>query len=151
MSYCMIWMVLLFTCGLTFRVCKVTIMHFHRWQLIQGLSGKYPSVFNISRTVPLALMWLGSQSVQTLLPICEQSPSCGASQSAVSCRWLSLCTVCPSYSQWPSEQISFITTLHLPILQLTSRLFWQSITSPRSVNPPTVQIWLPVTSVFSQS
>ena len=118
---------------------------------VRGLSGKYPSVFNISRTVPVALMWLGSQSVQTLLPICEQSPSRGASQSAVSCRWSSLCTVWPSYLQWRNEQISFITTLRLPILQLTSRLFWQGITSPRSVNPPTVQIWLPATSVFSQS
>jgi len=56
-------------------------------RIVRGLSGKYPSVFNTSRTVPVALMWLGSQSVQTLLPICEQSPSRGASQSAVSCRW----------------------------------------------------------------
>jgi hypothetical protein len=29
----------------------------------------------------------------------------GASQSAVRRQWLSLCTVCPSHSQWPSEQI----------------------------------------------
>jgi hypothetical protein len=34
----------------------------------------------------------------------EQSLSCGASQSAVRRRWLSLCTVWPSHSQWPSEQ-----------------------------------------------
>ena len=31
------------------------------------------------------------------------------------------------------------------------RLFWQSITSPRSVSPPAAQIWLPATSGFSQS
>jgi len=29
--------------------------------------------------------------------------------------------------------------------------FWQSTTSPRSVSPPTTQIWLPATSGFSQS
>jgi len=46
-------------------------------------------------------------------------------------RWLNLCTVWPSHSQWPNEQISFITTLRLPILQLSYRhFFWQSITSP---------------------
>ena len=50
-------------------------------------------------------------------------------------RWLRLCTVWPSHSQWPSEQISFTTTRRLPIVQLSCRLFWQSITSPRSVNP----------------
>ena len=49
--------------------------------------------------------------------------------------WVSLCTVWPSLLQWPSEQISFITTMRLPILQLSCRLFWQSITSPRSVSP----------------
>ena len=76
----------------------------------------------------------------------------GASQSAVRPHWLSLCTVWPSHSQWPSEQISFITTMRLPILELSCRLFfWQSITSPRSVSPPTAQIWLPVISSFSQS
>jgi len=38
--------------------------------------------------------------------------------------------------------------MHLPILQLSCRLFWQSITSPRFVSPPTAQIWLPATSGF---
>jgi len=50
--------------------------------------------------------------------------------------WVSLCAVWPSHSKWPNEQISFITTMHLPILQLSCRLFWQSITSPRSVSTP---------------
>jgi hypothetical protein len=54
----------------------------------------------------------------------EQSLSRGASQSAVRRRWLRLCTVLPSHSQWPSEQISFITTIHLPILQLSCRFFF---------------------------
>jgi len=31
------------------------------------------------------------------------------------------------------------------------QVFWQNITSPRSVSPPTAQIWLPATSGFSQS
>jgi len=53
----------------------------------------------------------------------EHSLSRGASQSAVRSRWLSLCTVWPSYSQWPSEHISFITTIRLPILQLLCRLY----------------------------
>jgi hypothetical protein len=50
-------------------------------------------------------------------------------------RWLSLYTVWPSHSQWPSEQVIFITTMRLPIPQLSCRIFWQSITSPRSVSP----------------
>ena len=41
-----------------------------------------------------------------------------------------------SHSQWPGEQISFITTMRVPILQLSCRPFWQSITSPRSVSSP---------------
>ena len=46
-------------------------------------------------------------------------------------RWLSLCTVWPSHSTCRSEQISFITTMRLPILQLPCRLFfWQSIINP---------------------
>jgi hypothetical protein len=47
-----------------------------------------------------------------------------ASQLAVRRSWLSWCTVWPSHSQWPSEQISFITTMRLPILQRSCRLFW---------------------------
>jgi hypothetical protein len=42
-----------------------------------------------------------------------QSFFCGASQSAVRCHWLNLCTVWPSHSQWPSKHISFITTMCL--------------------------------------
>ena len=53
----------------------------------------------------------------------SHSLSRGANQSAVRCRWLSLCTVRPSHSQWPSEQIIFIMTMHLPILQLSCRNF----------------------------
>ena len=78
----------------------------------------------------------------------EQSLSRGASQSAVRRRWQSLCTVWPSHSQWPREQISFITTIRLPVLQLSCRL---SLALPRSVSTPTAQIWLPATSGFSQS
>ena len=51
------------------------------------------------------------------------------------------CVLCDRrISQWPSEQISFITTMRRPILQLSCRLLWQSITSPQSVSPPTDQI-----------
>jgi len=55
-------------------------------------------------------------SEETLLCIREQSLSREASQSAVRRRWLSLCTVWPLHSQWPSKQISFVTTKRLPIL-----------------------------------
>jgi hypothetical protein len=48
---------------------------------------------------------LGSQSEETLLYICEQSLSHGASKLTVRCHWRSLCTVWPSHWQWPSEQI----------------------------------------------
>jgi len=65
-------------------------------------------------------------------------------------RWQSLCTVWPSHSQWQSEQISFNTKMWLPILQLSWMLFWQGVTSPRSVGPPTAQIQLPATCDFSK-
>jgi hypothetical protein len=103
---------------------------------IRGLSGKYRAILNISRTGRVNLMQLGSQLEETLLFICEESLSCGASQSAVRRRWLSLCTLWSSYSQWPSVHISFITTMRLPIPQLSCRLFFgQSVTSPRYVSP----------------
>jgi hypothetical protein len=44
----------------------------------------------------------------------------------------------------------FIMTVRLPILHLSCRLFFFFFTSPRSVSPPTAQIWLPATSGFSQ-
>ena len=117
-----------------------------------GLCVNYSAILNISRKCSVTLMKLSSQSEETLLRIREHSLSCGASQLAVRRRWLSLYTVWPSHSQWPSEQISFITTMRLPFY--SSRVgffFWQSITSPKSVKPPTAQIWLPATSGFSQS
>jgi hypothetical protein len=46
----------------------------------------------------------------------------GASQSAVRRRWLSLCTVGPSHSHWPREQISESASMRLPILHLSCRL-----------------------------
>jgi len=39
-------------------------------------------------------------------------------------RWLSLCIVWPLHAQWSSEQISFITTMRLPNLQLSCRFFF---------------------------
>jgi hypothetical protein len=51
------------------------------------------------RTGSVALMYLGSQSEETIPCICKQSLSCGSSQSAVRHRWLSLCTVWLSHSQ----------------------------------------------------
>jgi len=103
---------------------------------------------NISRTGSVALMQLGSQSEENILRIREQSLSHGASQSVVRSRWMNLCTVWPSHSQWPSEQTSFITTMRLPILQLSYRVLWQSIISPRYVSSPTAQIWLPALLFF---
>jgi hypothetical protein len=74
---------------------------------------------------PVAWPWYNlAQSEETLLRIREQSLSHGASQSAVRRRWISLCSVCPSHSQWPMEKINFITTMRLPILQLSCRLFF---------------------------
>ena len=51
--------------------------------ILQGLSGKYPAILNISRTGRVALMYLGSQSEKTLLRIREQPLYRGASQLAV--------------------------------------------------------------------
>ena len=108
--------------------------------------------FLISRE-PVTWPWCNLETSQRR-PYCTYVNShshVGASQSAVRRRWLNLCIVWPSQSQWPSEQISFITTMHLPIPQLSCRLLWQSITSPRSVSTPTAQIWLPASSGFSHS
>ena len=93
------------------------------WELLWWLSGKVSVILNISRTGCVALMSFGSQSEETSLCIREQSISLEASQSAVRRRWLSLCTVWPSRSHWPSGKISSITKLRLPILQLSCRLF----------------------------
>jgi hypothetical protein len=58
--------------------------------------------FWISRE-PVAWPWCNLAASQRR-PYCA-SVNSGASQSAVRRRWLSLCTVWPSHSQWPSEQI----------------------------------------------
>jgi hypothetical protein len=42
----------------------------------------------------------------------------------VRCHCLSLCTVWLSYSKWLNKQISFITTMCLPLLQFPCRLFF---------------------------
>jgi hypothetical protein len=67
---------------------------------------KTPYHLNISRIGRVALMYLGSQSVETLLCIRGQSLSRGTSQTAVRGRWLSLRIVWLSQSQWLSEQIA---------------------------------------------
>jgi hypothetical protein len=90
---------------------------------------RYLSFLNISRTGCVDLMQLGNQLEETLLPIHEQSLSREASQSAVIHRWLSSCTLRPSHAIWPSEQISFITTMRLSVLYLSCMLLWQTITS----------------------
>jgi hypothetical protein len=102
---------------------------------------------------PVAWPWCNLAASQRR-PYCSSvnsHSSVGASRSAVRRRWLSFCTVWLLHSPWPSEHISFVTTMCLPILQLSCSLFWQSITSPRSVSPPTAQIQLPATSGISQS
>ena len=86
-----------------------------------------------NRSCGLDVIWQLVRGDLTVHP--WTSLSRGASQSAVIRRLLSLCTVWPSHSQWPSEQISFITTMRLPMLQLSCRLVWQSITSRRSLSP----------------
>ena len=48
------------------------------------------------------------QSEETLLHICEQSLSRGASQSAVRRRWLCLCTVWPSHSKISSLSMAIL-------------------------------------------
>ena len=113
---------------------------------VRRLSGKYPSISDILRTGRVAVMYLGSHSEGILLCIHEQSLSRGASKLAVRHCWVSLCTVWPSHSKWPSEQISFITTMHLPILQLLCRLFWYRITQvcqpPYSPDLSPCDFWL---------
>jgi hypothetical protein len=65
---------------------------------IRGLSGKCAVILYISSTDRVAIMYLGSQSEETVLCIPEKSLSREASQSAVRRRWRSLCSVWPSHS-----------------------------------------------------
>jgi len=70
------------------KCCMLSTLSPH----IHGLSGKNPSILNISRTGCVAFMWLGSQSEEALLYIREQSLSRRASQSALRrqrlCLWI---------------------------------------------------------------
>ena len=75
-------------------------------------------------------------SVENLLCTREQSLSRGASQSAGRCLWLSLCTVWPSHSQWPSEQIRFITTMRVTILQFQCRFFFSNASHHPGLSDP---------------
>jgi len=101
------------TCGLII-VCSDSVKVWHPTVLtVHEVCPGSIQPFWISRE-PVAWPWCNlaaSQSEETLLCIREQSLSHGSSLSAVRRRWLSLCTVWPSHSQWPSEQISFITTM----------------------------------------
>jgi len=77
------------------KYIPITINHLQRQRHTRTLR-EYPAILNISRTGRVALLQLCSQSEETSLRMREQSLSREASQSAVRCRWLSLCTVWPS-------------------------------------------------------
>jgi hypothetical protein len=82
----------------------------HTYIHTRGLSGNYQAILNISRTGRVSLIYLGSQSEEILLFICEQLLDRGASQSAVRCRLLSLCTMWQTHSQ-----IYFLSTAILAL------------------------------------
>ena len=90
--------------------------------------------FWISRE-PVAWPWCN-------LAASQRRPYCASvnSQSPVglvSRQWDAVDWDCvPSHWQWPSEQISFTTTRRLPNVQLSCRLFWQSITFTQVCQPP---------------
>jgi len=102
-----------------------------RWDVVDWACVTWPSNSQIS-SLSKAILALGKAKV-------------------AGSHWLSLCTVWLSHSQWPNEQIREYASMRLPILQFLCRLFWQSITLPKSVSPPTAQIWFPATSGFCQS
>jgi len=111
------------------------------------------SVYEWISREPVAWPWhnlAASQRRPYCASVNSHSPV-GASQLAVRRRWLSLCNVWPSHSQWPSEQIRFITTIRLLIVQLTCRLFGKASHHPGLSAPLTAQIWLHANSGFSQS
>jgi hypothetical protein len=62
------------------------------------------------------------------------------------------CALCNRRSQ--NDRASRSASLRqcaCPLYSSRACFFWQSITSPVSVSPPTAHIWLPATSVFSRS
>jgi hypothetical protein len=67
------------------------LLHMFKVQFTRGLFGKYSAILNISRNGCVALVYLGSQSEETVLYIFERSLYRGVSQSALRRRWLSLC------------------------------------------------------------
>jgi hypothetical protein len=74
---------------------------------------------------PVTWPWCNLAASQTR-PYCE-SVNSNSPVGPVSRQWDAVdwcCVLWPSHSQWPSEQISFITTMRLPILQLSWRLFF---------------------------
>jgi hypothetical protein len=44
--------------------------------------------------------------------------------------------VLPPHSKWPSKPIGFITTMRLPILQLSCRLFFGKTSHPPGLSAP---------------
>jgi hypothetical protein len=94
------------------------------------------------------------------LAVSQRRPYCASVNShhpvgLVSRQWDGVdwaCVLCDRriHSNWASRSASS-RQFACPFYSSRAGIFWQSITSPRSVSPPTTQIWLPATSGFSQS
>ena len=87
-------------------------------------------------------------------PYCE-SVNSNSSVGLVSRQWDSVdraCVLCDRriHNDRASRSASSRRSA-CPFYSSCAGFFWQNITSPSSVSPPTAQIWLPATSGFSQS
>ena len=128
---------------------KITLTH---PSAFEGCHGKYPAIFNISRTCHVALMYLAAS---------QRRPYCASVNShspvgLVSRQWDAVdwtCVLCDRRIHNDRASRSASSRQYAcPIYSSHAGFFfWQSITSPRSVSPPTEHIWLPVTYGFSQS
>jgi hypothetical protein len=118
------------------------------WQPVRGSS----QPFRISRE-PVAWPWCNLAASQRK-PYCASVNShcpvglVGRQWDVVD--WVCVLWDCRIHNDRPSVSASSRQCAY-PFYNSRAGFLGQSLTSPRSVGPPTAQIWLPATSGFSQS
>jgi len=108
------YLITIYCRSLCMHDCLVAAFFFVRPACYNRRCFKVPSCA-LARPVENGNVWI--------LCILEQSLSRGASQLGVRRRWLSLCTVWPLHSQWPSEQINLLRQCAYPFYSSRASFF----------------------------